>query len=91
MQSLLSRSCEIKAVQRVFFDPGMAGKGSLDYVPLLLIPIPALIAIMSHRETMKWTAAGDMRSAIAAAIDFRTTFLALVSYLLMMMIRGTYH
>jgi hypothetical protein len=88
---LIAVASEVKAVYRLFFNPGMAGRESFDYFTLLLIPIPALVAIMSGAETKRWTTSGEMSSAIAARIDWRTTFLALFSYILMMTIRETIH
>jgi hypothetical protein len=91
MVTLIAVTIEVKEAYRLFFNPGIAWRGTLDYLMLLLIPIPALMAIMSRAETKGWTTAGDMSSAIAARIDRRIISLALISYILMMTIRETIH
>ena len=88
---LIAAASEAKAVYRLFFNPGTVGRGSFDYFTLLLIPIPALMAIMSRGETKKWTAAGNINPAIASLIDWRINFLAVFFYIIVMTMKETLH
>lgn len=74
---------EAEAVYRLFFNPGMAGRGMFDYLTLLLLPLPVLLAIVSRRQTKRWIAAGDMSPTIAAEVDSTVNFVAMFSYLIM--------
>jgi len=88
---LIAAIIEAKAAYHLFFNPGMAEREFLDYLMLLLILIPASMAIVSRGETRKWASTGDMSPIIAATIDGRMTVLAMVSCIIMIAMRETIH
>jgi hypothetical protein len=73
---------DLGVIKHVFFNSVSGSRDPLSYILLIMIPLPALIALVFRRRIGDWTLAGDISDVVSLQMNMAIAVLAILSYVL---------